>query len=72
MGTVLYVTAEVVRQVAILTQPYMPASGAALLDAVNVPEHDRSFAALGEKGRLAAGSAIPKPQPVFPRYVEAE
>lgn len=72
MGTVLYVTAEVVRQVAILAQPYMPSSGAALLDTLNVPADARDFAALGEGGRLAAGSEIPKPQPVFPRYVESE
>ena len=32
MATVLYVTAEVVRQVAILVQPVMPASAAKLLD----------------------------------------
>ena len=32
MGTVLYVTAEVIRQVAILVQPFMPASAAKLLD----------------------------------------
>ena len=31
-GTVLYVTAEVIRQVAILAQPFMPASAAKLLD----------------------------------------
>ena len=32
MATVLYVTAEVVRQVAILVQPVMPASAARMLD----------------------------------------
>src|SRR5262249_54735798 len=31
-GTVLYVTAEVIRQVAILAQPFMPESSAKLLD----------------------------------------
>ena len=31
-GTVLYVTAEVLRQIAILAQPFMPASAAKLLD----------------------------------------
>src|SRR5690606_33872032 len=32
MGTVLYVTAETIRQVAILAQPAMPASAGRLLD----------------------------------------
>lgn len=70
MGTVLYVTAEILRQVGILAQPYMPASAGKLLDLLAVPADARSFAALGEKGRLASGSALPAPQGVFPRYVE--
>ena len=36
-GTVLYVTAEVLRQVAILAQPFMPASAAKLLDLLAIP-----------------------------------
>ena len=36
-GTVLYVTAEVLRQIAILAQPFMPASAAKLLDLLAVP-----------------------------------
>jgi methionyl-tRNA synthetase len=70
METVLYVTAEVIRQVAILTQPVMPASGAALLDLVAAPAGARDFAALGQGGRLVPGTALPEPKPVFPRYVE--
>ncbi|MGI9405259.1 MAG: methionine--tRNA ligase [Hyphomicrobiaceae bacterium] len=72
MGTVLYVTAEVIRQVAILVQPFMPESAGKLLDLVAVDESDRTFASLGETGRLAAGIALPKPAGVFPRYVEPE
>jgi len=72
MGTVLYVTAEVLRQISILTQPVMPAASATLLDLLAVTESDRTFGSLGPAGRLAAGVALPKPQPVFPRYVEAE
>ncbi len=37
METVLYVTAEVIRQVAILAQPAMPVSAAKLLDALAIP-----------------------------------
>jgi methionyl-tRNA synthetase len=72
MGTVLYVTAEVIRQVAILVQAVMPVSGAKLLDLLNVPGEARDFAALGPKGRLAPGTALPGPRPTFPRYVEPE
>ncbi|WP_422020112.1 methionine--tRNA ligase [Pyruvatibacter mobilis] len=72
MGTVLYVTAEIIRQIAILAAPIMPASCARLLDLVVIPEADRTFAALGEGGRLAPGTELPKPEGVFPRYVEEE
>jgi methionyl-tRNA synthetase len=72
MNTILYVTAELVRQFAILAQPVMPASAGKLLDVLAVPVSARSFSSLGKAGRLAAGTAIPEPQGVFPRYESAE
>src|SRR5213593_1716574 len=71
-GTVLYVTAEVIRQVAILAQPFMPTSGAKLLDLLNIPQGERDFAALGEAKRITPGTTLPPPAPVFPRYIEPE
>jgi methionyl-tRNA synthetase len=71
-ATVLWVTAEVTRQIAILTQPFVPKGAAKLLDLLAVPADARNFAALGEKGRIAAGTALPAPQPVFPRHVETD
>jgi methionyl-tRNA synthetase len=69
--TVLYVTAEVVRQIAILAQPVMPMSSAKFLDSLGIPEGSaRDFAALGEAGRIEPGSTLPAPVAVFPRYVE--
>ncbi|CAL77594.1 Methionyl-tRNA synthetase (EC 6.1.1.10) [Bradyrhizobium sp. ORS 278] len=68
--TVLYVTAEVIRQVAILTQPVMPAASAKLLDSLGIPEDERSFARLGGEVRIAPGTQLPAPQAVFPRYIE--
>jgi methionyl-tRNA synthetase len=71
-GTVLYVTAEVLRQIAILAQPFMPASAERLLDLLAVPADERAFSFLGGKHRIAAGAKLPQPAPVFPRHVEAE
>ncbi len=71
-GTILYVTAEVVRQLAILVQPAMPTSAARLLDLLAQPAHARTFAALGPAGRLAAGTLLPPPVGIFPRYVRPE
>jgi methionyl-tRNA synthetase len=68
--TVLYVTAEVVRQIAILAQPVMPASSAKLLDSLGIPNDVRDFAALGGATRIKPGTALPAPSAVFPRYVE--
>ena len=72
MGTVLYVTAEVVRQVAVLTQAIMPDSSAKMLDQLAVPSSARDFTHLGEAGRLKPGTPLPKPEGIFPRYVEPE
>ncbi len=70
-GTVLYVTAEVVRQIAILTQPVMPAASERLLDSLGVPHGEaRMFSALGGERRIAPGTMLPAPQAVFPRYIE--
>jgi len=70
-GTVLYVTAEVVRQIAILTQAVMPAASEKLLDSLGIPNGEaRTFAALGGKTRIAPGTMLPAPQAVFPRYIE--
>jgi methionyl-tRNA synthetase len=70
--TVLYVTAEVIRQVAILAQPFMPTSAAKMLDLLDIPAAERDFAALGAGRRLAHGTTLPPIAPVFPRYVEPE
>jgi methionyl-tRNA synthetase len=68
--TVLYVTAEVVRQVAILAQPVMPESSAKMLDSLGIPDEieSRNFAALGT--RIKAGTKLPPPTGIFPRYIE--
>ncbi len=70
MGTVLYVLAEVIRHLAILTQPIMPQSCARLLDQLAVPADRRSFAGLGPENALEPGTPLPKPEGIFPRYVE--
>jgi methionyl-tRNA synthetase len=72
METILYVTAEVVRQVAILAQPATPVGAGKLLDALGQAADVRTFVALGEAGRLRSGTAVPAPEGAFPRYVEPE
>jgi methionyl-tRNA synthetase len=68
--TVLYVTAEVVRQIAILAQPVMPESCAKMLDVLGVPADQRDFKFLGGDTRIKAGVTLPAPTGIFPRYIE--
>ena len=57
METVLWTTAETIRRVAIMCQPYMPGSSAKLLDLLAVPEGERSFAHIGDAHALVSGTA---------------
>ena len=71
-GTVLYVTAEILRQVGILAQPFVPGSASKLLDLLAIKSEERSFDVLKPTSRIKAGVTLPAPSPVFPRYVDAE
>jgi methionyl-tRNA synthetase len=68
--TVLYVTAEVVRQIAILAQPAMPEASAKLLDSLGIAADARDFVSLDGATRIKPGTVLPPPVGVFPRYVE--
>jgi methionyl-tRNA synthetase len=72
METVLYVTAEILRQVGILIQPFMPDSAAKLLNALAVPQDRRQFVHLAREHRLVPATALPAPEPIFPRYLGKE
>ena len=70
MNTVLYVLAEVIRHLAILAQPFVPDAAANLLDQLAVAPDRRQFIHLGDDHRLAVGTALPKPEGVFPRFTD--
>src|SRR3954451_25087521 len=52
MATVLYVTAEVLRAVGIMAQPFVPEAAAKLLDLLAVSEGERVLARIGTSHRL--------------------
>ncbi len=70
MATVLYVTAETLRRVALPLQPFIPGAATKLLDLLGVAKDLRDFAHAGEAFALAEGALLPAPAPVFPRFVE--
>jgi methionyl-tRNA synthetase len=67
--TVLWVLAETIRRVSLLVQPFMPGSAAKVLDQLAVAAEGRAFASFDSE--LEPGVALPAPQGVFPRFVEA-
>lgn len=70
MGTVLYVVAETLRHIVVLTQPFMPDAGARLLDQLAVPMAQRDIASLSPEYSLKPGTTLPLPEGIFPRYEE--
>ena len=72
MREVLAVLAEIIRQFAILVQPFMPESAAKILDQLGVDKNLRGFDTIAGQARLASGHMIEKPEPVFPRFLEEE
>jgi methionyl-tRNA synthetase len=70
MQTVLYTLAEVLRNLAILVQPFVPDAASALLDQLALPQEARRFANLAEP--LPHGRELPVPHGIFPRFVEPE
>ena len=73
METVLYTLAECIRNIAILTSPFIPDSMDKVLETLGVGEAERSFDRLGLAHALTSGTPMPgKPQPIFPRFVEED
>ncbi len=72
METVLYVLLEVIRHLALASQPFMPESAAKILYILNVPESKRDFSHAGAAHALVSGNALNPAVPVFPRFVEED
>ena len=72
MATVLYVLAETIRRLAILTQPFMPDTSAGMLDQLSQPADARDLTALAADVALAPGTELPKPEGLFPRFQDDE
>ncbi len=68
MADVLRVLADTLRALATVLTPFMPSSMGRMLDQLGVPAAARDFASLGTA--LEAGTMLPAPQGVFPRYLQ--
>ena len=72
MEAILYVTAEVLRVVGLMVQPFMPASMEKLLDLLGVAPGARDYSCATADHRLQSVTPLPQPAGIFPRYVEPE
>lgn len=67
MATVLYITADTVRRLAIPMLAFVPASANRLLDQLAVPPESRTLADAAKANSLLTGTELPVPQGVFAR-----
>ena len=67
MKQTLYLLLEVLRYIAIMLQPFIPDAAAAMLDQLNIPVKQRSFANLTKEFAIQPGAAIQEPRPIFPK-----
>ena len=70
MNVVLYVLAESLRIIALLTQAFMPDTISKLLDQLGVIKPQRQLAWAKAEHAISGGLEIKKPEGLFPRYVE--
>ncbi len=67
MGTVLYVTAEVIRRLSIPMLAFTPDSASKILDSLAVPTELRLLANANSGSLLNSGVDLPMPTPIFAR-----
>ena len=72
MNVVLFTLVETIRLLSLIVQPFMPESSGRMLDQLVIAEGDRTFDAFDAAHALTAGTVLPKPEGVFPRFTEDE
>ncbi|MBF0876252.1 methionine--tRNA ligase [Gluconobacter cerevisiae] len=70
MADVLRILVDMIRGIATMLQPFMPNTMDKMLTQLGVQDDERTFAAL--ETLLPAGRTLPKPEGLFPRFVEEE
>ena len=67
MKQTLYLLLEVLRYIAIMLQPFIPDATTTMLDQLNIPVKQRSFANLTKAFAIQPGAVIQEPKPIFPK-----
>jgi methionyl-tRNA synthetase len=69
MNATLYHLLEGIRCIAIMIQPFIPNSSSKILDLLSTPQDCRNFGYLSADNAIRPGTALPPPEPVFPRFL---
>jgi methionyl-tRNA synthetase len=72
MAYVLYSLSETIRYLGLILQPFMPTSCNQILDQLCIAQDERDFQAFNAKYAVKGGTLLPKPEGIFPRYVDGE
>lgn len=71
MADVLYTLAEALRYIATALAPFIPNAANQMLDQLAVSPEERDFTHLSPEHALKAGTALPPPRGVFPRFLDS-
>ena len=71
-GTTMWVLSNTIKQIALILKPFIPVSADKILDQLVVPQASRTFEQFGKNHNEISGIKIPKPEGVFPRYLNDE
>jgi len=72
MATVLYVLCEVIRNVALVLQSFMPDSMAKMLGLLKIQDDACLLSYAGVAGALTSGTSLDAPEGIFPRFIDHE
>ncbi|NLN97202.1 MAG: methionine--tRNA ligase [Eubacteriaceae bacterium] len=67
LANVMYHLTETLRMVAVLLQPFLPQTGSAILEQLEVPETAQTWESLQSFGRYPEGVTVVRHDPLFPR-----
>ncbi len=70
MQDVLIILMEVIRNIGILTQAFIPDSSNLILNQLNINNNERNFKFIDGMNRISISKKIEKPIPIFPKYIE--
>ena len=70
MKLVLYILAEIIRNISIMLLPFIPDSANKILDQLAINSKKRDYKYIGDIAKLLPRNVLPRPSVIFPRIVK--